>query len=75
MLHPSFPQEEIEKVRTETLAALERREDHLAGKAFELFNKTLYDGHPYRFPTLGTKETVSTIDQEALRDYYRRRQR
>jgi zinc protease len=70
LLHPAFPEEEIEKVRTEMLAAIIRKEDHLASKAFDLFSATLYDGHPYRFPTIGTEETVSGFKREMLVDYY-----
>jgi zinc protease len=70
LLHPQFPQEEIDKVRSDTLAAISRLEDNLQGQVFELFSRTLYPGHPYRFRTIGTKETVSKIDQAALRKYY-----
>ena len=71
VLHPSFPEEEIEKVRTETLAALDRREDNLSAKAFELFGRALYRNHPYRFVSLGTRESVSRLDRPALENYYR----
>jgi zinc protease len=72
VLHPSFPETEIEKLRTETLAALVRREDNLAGKAFDLFAETLYDGHPYRYPVMGEPETVEQFDRAALTGYYER---
>jgi zinc protease len=70
LLHPSFPTEEITKVRADTLAALERLEDNPQGKVFEIFGKALYPSHPYRFRTLGTKESVKSFDQKALRRYY-----
>jgi zinc protease len=69
LLHPDFPVDEIEKLRTERLAAIQRREDNLAAKAFELFADGVYPEHPYRFPTLGIEETVKTFDRAALRRY------
>ena len=70
LLRPRFAPEEIEKVRRETLAAIERREDNLAQQAFDLFAETLYVDHPYRFRTDGTRDTVRGIDASALRKYY-----
>jgi zinc protease len=72
VLHPSYPEEEVEKVRTEILAAIDRREDNLQAKSFEIFGKALYGKHPYRFPSLGTRATVSRFDRKMLQDYYRR---
>jgi zinc protease len=70
LLRPRFAPEEIEKVRRETLAAIERREDNLAQQAFDLFAEALYTDHPYRFRTDGTRDTVRAIDSAALRRYY-----
>jgi zinc protease len=70
LLHPTFPPDEIEKLRTERLAAIQRREDSLAAKAFDLFADGLYEGHPYRFPSLGTEASVKRFDRDALRGYW-----
>ena len=70
LLHPTFAAEEIEKLRTDRLAQLKRREDHLSHKAFELFAKELFVGHPYRFQTIGTEDSLKRIDREALGRYY-----
>jgi zinc protease len=70
LLHPRFAPEEIEKARTDTLAALERLEDNPQGKAFELFAQGLYPQHPYRFRALGTPQSVARFDQAALRRHY-----
>ena len=40
LLEPSFAPEEIDKERDETLAALERREDQLGARVFDLFAET-----------------------------------
>jgi zinc protease len=72
LLHPAFEPAEIEKLRTETLAALKRREDHLAQKAFELFGQALFEGHPYAFTVMGTERSVQSFDAELLRTTYQR---
>ena len=70
ILHPAFDASEVEKVRTERLAALKRREDNLSAKDFELFQNEIFPGHPYRFPLIGTAESVEKIESEALHAYY-----
>jgi zinc protease len=70
LLHPAFDPEEIGKVREDTLAALERREDSLSHLAFDLMAEGLHPGHPYRFVSMGTEESVGKIDAAALRGFY-----
>ncbi len=70
ILHPAFDESEVEKARTERLAALKRREDNLFAKDFELFQNEIFPGHPYRFPLIGTAESVEKIDSAALHGYY-----
>jgi predicted Zn-dependent peptidase len=73
LLEPSFPADEIEKLRTDRIAAIKRREDDLAGKAFELFAQALYPNHPYRFRIIGNEESARRVDRAALIDFYRTR--
>jgi len=70
--NPSFPPAEIERKRREIIFAIERRKDSPARSAIDLFAKTLYKRHPYRFITLGSKDTVSTFTREELIEHYRR---
>ncbi len=72
LLNPAFEAQEIEKLRSETLAALKRREDSLAQKAFELFAEGLYPGHPYRFPMIGNAASVESFDRELLQATWQR---
>jgi len=72
LLHPAFDPEEIERRREDRLAAIERREDSLAQKNFELFAQELYPEHPYRFPSLGTAETVAKLGADDFRSYAER---
>ena len=67
MLEPAFEAAEFEREQRETLAAIERREDRLAQRAFLLFAQAHYDHHPYRLPMIGTRESVARFDPDALR--------
>lgn len=71
LLHPIFPVDEVGKRRRETLLALKNREDELAQVAFDLFYATLFTAHPYRLLPLGRVESVQSLQQEHLADYYR----
>ena len=72
LLAPSFADEEIERERRETLAALARREDRLGPRAFDLFTRTHWERHPYRLPIPGTPETVARFGREALEAHQQR---
>ncbi len=66
LLEPAFDAEELERERKETLAAIERREDRLAQRAFLLFAENHYLAHPYRMPTLGSAQVVAGLDRDAV---------
>lgn len=66
LLEPAFAPEEIEKERDETLAALERREDQLGARAFDLFAETHFRSHPYRLPIAGTRASVESFTRDLL---------
>lgn len=71
LLYPSFPDEEVNKRRREILLALKNREDELASIAFDLFYATVFTSHPYRLLTLGTEESLRSLQREQLATYYR----
>ena len=70
LLHPTFPEDEVEKRRRETLLAFKNREDELSQIAFDLFYSTIFTAHPYRFPILGHEESVRTLSRSELASYY-----
>ncbi len=72
LLNPTFPADEIEKARKETLASIKREEDYLPGYTFKLFYKALYEKHPYRMPVNGTEKTVSGLKRKDLLEHYNR---
>ncbi len=72
LLEPAFAPDEIERERSDTLAALARREDRLGARAFDLFTETLWKSHPYRFPLIGTQQSVTAFSREDLAAYQAR---
>ncbi|MCH8891252.1 MAG: insulinase family protein, partial [Myxococcales bacterium] len=72
LLEPLFDLEEIERERSDTLAAIERREDHLSQLAYQLFAETHFQRHPYRLAMLGSAASVKPINADRLRDHHAR---
>jgi len=72
LMEPALDREELERERVETLAAIERREDRLAQRAFLLFAEQQFQRHPYRMPTLGTAAVIGALDRDAVRAHHRR---
>ncbi len=65
--HPSFPPEEIEKVRSLIIAGQERRDEDTFRVAEREFLAHLYpQGHPLHDPPLGTRESVGAITRDDL---------
>jgi zinc protease len=57
LLHPAFPEKDLERLRKQTLAALMRRRDSAGGIASVVFPKLLYgSGHPY-----GRQDTLASV--------------
>ncbi len=69
---PAFDAEELERERRETLAAIARREDRLATRAYLLFAETHFQHHPYRLPLLGSAESVAGFDAERVAAHHAR---
>jgi len=69
---PTFPAEELEKKRRETLGALKQQKDQLTQSAFLLFLDAHYGEHPYGRNPLGTENSVRAMTPEDLQRYYGR---
>ena len=64
--HPTFPVDELEKLKRETLAELAevRDDDEALGQRF--FARTLYGRHAYGRPGRGTEATLAAITRDDL---------
>ena len=69
VLNPSFPKEELEKLKKQTLSALAANKDDADAIASDVSNVLRYgNNHPYG--EIVTEETVANIDLEEIKNYY-----
>ncbi|MGC4107489.1 MAG: pitrilysin family protein [Thermomicrobiales bacterium] len=70
---PTFPADELERVRQQVLTGIREQEDDTGAVAGKALRELLYpEGHPYRLPLAGDAETVSAFTAADLADYHRR---
>jgi zinc protease len=68
--HPSFPTEEIEKQRKDTLLAIRRIDESWEREVERLFIKHYYKGHPYGNDLLGTEASVGGLTRQEIAEFY-----
>jgi predicted Zn-dependent peptidase len=71
VLEPTFPAAEIERERSLLLGQLQTRADNPFPRAFDTALRDVYGAHPYAWPALGRRESVSQVTREALVAHYR----
>jgi len=70
-LRPTFPQEELDRLRAERLTLLTQLKDRGPGIADVAYPAVLYgSGHPYGRPTLGTEQSVRAVTRDDLVRFY-----
>lgn len=67
---PSFPPEEIERIRSQRLTSLLQQRDRPAYVANIAFNRILYGSHPYGSDPTGTETSLKTIARDDIRQFY-----
>ncbi len=73
-LHPSFPQAEIDRVRSERLDALVQEKDDPNTVAFRVAAAALYGPHhPYGYPESGTAESIKAITRDDLVHFWQQK--
>jgi predicted Zn-dependent peptidase len=70
--HPAFDPDDIEREKKVILEEIKMVEDTPDDLVHELFTQSFWPGHPLGRPILGTRETVDTLTEAALRDYFGR---
>lgn len=68
--YASFPEEDIDNVRTLLMQERRQREDRPAQKVMELLRQEFYAGSPSSHDTLGTEETIQALQRPDLIDYW-----
>ncbi len=70
-LRPSFPAEEVERVRARRLADLVQQRANPVQIATNVMGKTLYGAHQYGFSEAGTAESNKQLTREDLQGFWR----
>ena len=69
VLHPSFPEEEIEKEKKVVIEEMKMYRDSPDDYLFEEFTSRMFHGHQLGRPVLGFENTVSNFTRQDLYDY------
>ena len=70
LLNPVFPEEELERKKKETIAAIISDKDDLGVVASKAFYEAVFQGHPYGIPVEGDEESVSRITRDDIVNFY-----
>lgn len=73
VLQPSFPDDEVERVREQRLADILQNRSSPAALAYERFSSAVYGTHPYGLPQDGTEHTVAALQSPIMHDFHRKR--
>lgn len=68
--HPTFPSEQVERLRIQLLTGLALRAQNTAYMAGLAFDELVYENHPYSRPDEGHTETVSAITRQDLAAFH-----
>ena len=71
ILHPIFPDDEIERELKQRLANLESLKEDPSSVASVVFNKDVYGTHPYGRQMFGTTASLDAITRKDLIDFYK----
>lgn len=63
---PTFPEEQMERLRQQWLVRLQQREQDTRSVAYRHFSETIYGDHPYAPPTSGYPETIQSLTRSDL---------
>ena len=70
-LHPSFPQAEIERVRSERLTGIVQEKDEPFALAMRVLTSALYGPrHTYGYPDSGTTESIKAISRDDVEHFW-----
>jgi zinc protease len=70
IVHPTFPQQYLERLRSQLLTGLAIRAQDTAEMASLNFDKLLFPGHPYGLPEDGYTETIQAIQRQDLVNFH-----
>ncbi len=69
--NPSFAAEEVQRVRSQTIASIRQQNDQPRVLVDNAIARTLFEGSPYGESLLGTESSVASITSQSLKALYR----
>jgi zinc protease len=72
LLHPTFPSQQVERIRSQLLTGLDLRAQDTGDMASLVFDQLAYQDHPYRHPGDGFPETIAAITRRDLLEFHSR---
>ncbi len=70
VLHPTFPVQEVEKKKQETLLAIKKQDENWQTELVRLFKKHYFQTHPYGHDVLGSETSIRGMTREAVQRFY-----
>ncbi len=67
---PTFPEDALERARTQRLQALRRHQQVPGPQVNKAFYRTLYGDHPYGHPSGGTMDSIRAIERQHLQAFW-----
>ena len=67
---PTFPEEEVERLRRQRLAEILRRKQDPGALADDRLAREIYQGTPYSHPLVGEEESIERLTRGELRSFY-----
>ena len=73
LLTPTFPRDDLEQMRSIVLQEIRRRDDEPMSRIFDLARANFYRGTALARLSLGTTESVQTVQKQDLRNFWKTR--
>jgi predicted Zn-dependent peptidase len=71
LLTPTFPKNDLEQMRSIVLQEIRRRDDEPMSRIFDLARASFYRNTALARPSLGTTESVQSLQKQDLRDFWK----
>lgn len=69
---PEFPEDNFQRVKNETLTAIQENQQNPAQVANETFLRLVYGEHPYGHPILGNPTTIKELTVDQMKHFYKK---
>ena len=67
LLHPTFPEEEVQREKQIQISAIKREQDQMTAVTSHLLKEALFQEHPYSLRSSGTIESVESLTRDDLK--------